>query len=321
MRILKRTAVALILLVGAAGIGYALAARLAPKATAGYLVATLRAVSGLEVAEAEITVNSDPYQVGYLDSGDGAGLPVVLLHGVFARKEHWIDFSRQISSDRRVIAPDLPGFGDNALMQPALYAYEQQAEHVIAFLDALGLYQVHLGANSMGGQIAGHIATRYPERVASVAFIGSPVGVPTDPPSEMEQAIAAGHAPLLVQSEADFEARMEWLFPKAPFMPAPVLQTWAKAEAAQAEANAAIWQQLWQTENPPLIELTPDIAQPSLVIWCKEDRIFHPKGAKLLQEALPNGQADAPRNCGHLPMLDKPAPSGKIYAAFLAELP
>lgn len=293
------------------------ASRLAPTATAGVMISALRGLSGLELKSVDLSTGP----VGYLDSGRAQdGPPALLLHGIFARKEHWIDFSRQISGDQRVIIPDLPGFGDNDPIKIDQYSYANQAEHLLEFLDALGLDQVHIGANSMGGQLAAVFVTQHPDRVASFALIGSPVGVPTEVPSDMDLAIAKGKAPLLVQSVADFEARMGWLFPKTPFMPGAVLTTWATEEAAKADHNAAVWDRMQQIDVPLLIDLAPQIATPALVMWCEDDRIFHPSGADDLAEAFLDGTRAQPENCGHLPMLDQPQQAGQIYASFLRQL-
>ena len=70
-----------------------------------------RSLSGLE----DKTVQAAGHRIHYLEGGAGSagGTPVVLLHGIFAEKDHWVDFARPLTGSHRVIAPDLPGFGES----------------------------------------------------------------------------------------------------------------------------------------------------------------------------------------------------------------
>jgi len=279
--------------------------------TARVILAGLNWSAGLE----RKSVTTSFGEVAYLEGGEGQ--TVVFLHGIFALKEHWIDMSRQVSGNYRVVLLDLPGFGENQRLEPQAYDYARQAENVIETLDRIGVAEFHVAANSMGAQIAGLLATSIPDRVQSVAFIGGPVGVTSPRPSDMETAIAAGQLPLVVTTRADYDARMEWLFPAEPFIPRPVARYWAQNEVSQAESNREIWAAVMASDGPRLEELAYDIDQPSLVIWCAEDRIFDVSGAVVLAEALGNATLHELSGCGHLPMLDSPDDTGRMLLEFL----
>lgn len=282
-----------------------------PRPVAAGMVAVLRASAGLE----EKSVATSFGDIGYLEGGEGP--TVVLLHGIYARKEHWIDLTRELTGRYHVIAPDLPGFGDNPVLGDGAYRYSQQADRLVELFDALGLDRFHLAGNSMGGQLTGMLATRLPDRVRSIAFIGSAARVASPLRSDMERALAEGHAPLVVTTEDDFHARMDWLFPDAPYIPGPVVSVWAADEAARATANKRIWQEVGASSATRLDVLAPSLPQPSLIIWCREDRVFHFTGAAVLSRLLPNDDLVELSGCGHVPMLDKPQEAGAAYRAFL----
>ncbi|CUH54321.1 Pimeloyl-ACP methyl ester carboxylesterase [Shimia marina] len=308
---LKYVALGFAALVGA---GFA-ASFLWPQKTAEVMLKGFVASAGLSRHVVETPLGP----VHYLQGGEGE--TVVFLHGIFALKEHWVDMSRQISGSHRVILLDLPGFGENPRLSPEAYDLNQQTKNVQMVLDAIGVERFHVAANSMGAHMAMVMAQQAPERVQSVALIGSPINVAAPELSDMQKAIEAGQAPLVVTSQEGYEARMAWLFPdKPPYLPKPIMDKWLAEEVAHAEINREIWQAVGRSEVPNLEEMAPDVSQPVLILWCQQDRIFHPSGAAVLAQALPDSTVIMPEGCGHLPMLDRKRASGKEYAEFLKAL-
>ena len=136
----------------------------------------------------------------------------------------------------------------------------------------------------------------------------------------MEIAIENGDIPLLVATDDAFEARQKWLFPNEPYVPYPVLEMLRRAEYQQAETNQRIWNEVVASKTTALQELAPKIGVPTAIIWCDEDRIFHPSGAAILDSQLPNSRVFRLSPCGHVPMLDAPKETGKSYRSFLDTL-
>jgi pimeloyl-ACP methyl ester carboxylesterase len=89
-------------------------------------------------------------------------------------------------------------------------------------------------------------------------------------------------------------------------------------EVSTADHNTRVWDVVHhQSFVPTVLELAPELAMPSLVIWCHPDRIFHISGARLLDLALPTSTLATLKNCGHLPMLDQPTKVAELYDSFL----
>lgn len=286
-----------------------------PKTTGSILLDLNASSAGLSVK----SLDTDFGPIGYLEGGEGE--TVVLIHGIFARKEHWIDVARTLVERHHVIALDLPGFGDNPPLPDGSYGVREQARRLGQVLDALELEAVHIGANSMGAYIAALHAAEDPAAIASLAFIGSPLGVPSPIQSDMEKALDAGDIPLLAQSREEFEARNAWLSPNPLEVPSPVLITWRDAELAMADKNARIWREVHALQDVPnLVELAPALAMPTLVLWCEEDRIFHVSGAGELRGRLPDARVKILEGCGHVPMIDKPEEVAALYRDFLVQL-
>ena len=177
-----------------------------------------RSLSGME----EKTTTAALHTIHYLDSGapsrpapgNPGATPLVLLHGIFAEKDHWVDFARPLTGQYRVIAPDFPGFGESTRLEDQPYDYAAHIQRLGALLDALGIEKAHLAGNSMGGTIAALFALQHPERVASVSFIGAPHGIRSPKPSTMDRLIDAGQRPLVAHDAAAFRAMMDLVFEK-----------------------------------------------------------------------------------------------------------
>jgi pimeloyl-ACP methyl ester carboxylesterase len=95
----------------------------------------------------------------------GSGPPVLLLHGW---PQHWYAWRRvapELALERRVICPDLRGFGWSEA-PPGSYAKATLAEDVLGLLDALALERVDLIAHDWGAWIGFMLCLQRPERFA-----------------------------------------------------------------------------------------------------------------------------------------------------------
>jgi pimeloyl-ACP methyl ester carboxylesterase len=101
----------------------------------------------------------------------GQGEPVVCIHGLGATKASFLTTIAEISGERKVIALDLPGFGDSEKPLGAAYDAPYFAGAVVGLLDELGIEKAHLVGNSMGGRVSIEIGLLYPERVRSMVLL------------------------------------------------------------------------------------------------------------------------------------------------------
>jgi pimeloyl-ACP methyl ester carboxylesterase len=318
---LKRTVISVTaaLVLGVIGLYYA-----APSLFKEPLLSLNRSLSGME----EKTAAAAMHTVHYLDSGaptppapgNSGGTPIVLLHGIFAEKDHWVDFARPLTGQYRVVAPDIPGFGESTRREDQAYDYAAHVTRLAAFLDVLGLGRVHLAGNSMGGTIAALFALRYPERVASVAFIGAPHGIRSPQPSTMDRLIDAGQRPLVAHDAAAFDRMMALVFEKRPFLPYPILHATKRDAQRNATSNTRLWDA--QLKDRYLLEQHLGKLQhhPTLVLWGESDRVFDRSALLPLQKLLPQAHAEALPGIGHLPMMEAPAETAQRYARFLSPL-
>ena len=275
------------------------------------LVRADRSASGL----AKHHIQADGLQFAYLEGGEGDVL--LLLHGFGANKDNWVRISRHLTPHFRVIAPDLIGFGESDLAPDNDYAMRAQVARVRQFVRALGIAGFHLGGSSMGGYIAGAYASLYPDDIQSLVLI-APGGVAAAEPSEMSRRLAEGQtAPLLAADRASYDQMLDFIFYNRPFIPGPVKRTLAKEAIARRPHHLAIWNQLLGSlDTQPLEDRVRGLTVPTLVVWGARDRVLHVSGAEILTAAMPNARAAVLDSVGHLPMIEKPEETARVYLNF-----
>ncbi|PRX27298.1 pimeloyl-ACP methyl ester carboxylesterase [Paraburkholderia sp. BL18I3N2] len=112
----------------------------------------------------------------YLDMGIGD--PLVLIHGGGAGADSWGNWRscfEEYARHFRVLAIDMPGFGRTTKPSPDEYQYTQENRnlHLLGFIKALGLDDVRVIGNSMGGATALGLAISHPELVKKMVLMGS----------------------------------------------------------------------------------------------------------------------------------------------------
>jgi pimeloyl-ACP methyl ester carboxylesterase/membrane protein DedA with SNARE-associated domain len=104
-----------------------------------------------------------------------AGPPVLMLHGSPGSSYDFFDLGPRIATERRVIAPDLPGFGRSEHDVPD-YSLRTHARYTLELLNRLEIPVVDVVGFSMGGGVGIELAALAPERVRSLTLLSS-IGV------------------------------------------------------------------------------------------------------------------------------------------------
>src|SRR5262249_15324626 len=109
----------------------------------------------------------DGPELRWLERGDGE--PVVLLHGLMGRMDHWDAALDELAPACRAMALALPIY-DPRLAEASIRAL---GRHVLRVLDALEIGRAIVGGNSLGGHVALDVALSRPEHVSGLILTGS----------------------------------------------------------------------------------------------------------------------------------------------------
>lgn len=109
-------------------------------------------------------------EIFYREAGPADGPAVVLLHGFPTASHMFRDLMPILAHGYRVIAPDLPGFGNTAAPPRGQFAYtfDNLAAAIDAFLEAMQLDRYVLYIFDYGAPVGLRIASKHPERVAAI---------------------------------------------------------------------------------------------------------------------------------------------------------
>ena len=108
---------------------------------------------------------------------EGAGIPIVLIHGTGASLHTWNDWTKDLVKDYRVIRLDLPAYGLTGQDPQKRYSSKDYVDLLDAFLSELKVDQFHLAGNSLGGLVSWLYASYHPEKVEKLILL-DPSGFP-----------------------------------------------------------------------------------------------------------------------------------------------
>jgi pimeloyl-ACP methyl ester carboxylesterase len=118
---------------------------------------------------------------------EGAGEPLLLLHGGTGTHENWAYAGRdQFLREYRLIAPDARGHGRSTNPGRTI-THRQCALDMLGLLDHLGIQRCRAIGISMGGNILLHMATMQPERIAAMVTVSSTMYFPEQARAIMRQ--------------------------------------------------------------------------------------------------------------------------------------
>ena len=268
--------------------------------------------------------------VHYRDVGPRADpAPIVLLHGTSASLHTWEGWSKALRGQRRVISLDLPAFGLTGPFagdyptrwagQP-LYTADHYARFVLDLLDRLAVQRFVVAGNSLGGDVAWHIAAAAPDRVAQLVLVDAAGYRFT--PDDVPLGWRIARLPVLGRVTEHFLPR--------PFVLQGLRAVYgnpAKIDEAlidryyeltlRAGNRAALVQRLQAWSPDEGVEKVVGVSAPTLILWGGRDRLIPPALAQRFEADIPGSQRVVFDDLGHVPHEEDPLRTVAAVKAFL----
>ena len=257
----------------------------------------------------------------FVDTG-GGGTPVVLVHGLANSIEIWGRVLPRLAESFRVIAFDLPGFGE-AGRPDAAYDSAFFAAQVKTLLDSLGIERAHLVGSSLGASAIIHFSgigldridravlaapggfgrrTHWLMRVPSLPLLGWWLGRPTPLNNRMTLRLA-----LHDQRHATGElVAITNRYAAMPGSHRSFVRTLREGVGLLGSRGRA------ETER-----LARRFDRPVLILWGRQDRVFPAEQSERAAVLLPRSELQLIDACGHYPQWEQPDAFAAAVERFL----
>ena len=255
---------------------------------------------------------------------------IVFIHGLAGSWQNWLEnLPHFAAAGHRVIAFDLPGFGDSQMPREKI-SIAGYARFIETLLDKLGAGPAVVVGNSMGGFIGAELAISFPERVERLVLV-SAAGL-TAEYQRNEKVLGAlrfGENVIMawagwVAARSDAVSRrprirrliMGFVAHRPDRLPAPLV-----SEQLRASGKPGFVDALDALTDYPIRDRLARIGCPTLVVWGEDDHLIPVRDADEFAKLIPDSRRVVWPKTGHVAMLERPAAFNGLVHAFVAEKP
>jgi 2-hydroxy-6-oxonona-2,4-dienedioate hydrolase len=256
--------------------------------------------------------NVNGYMIRYLEDGPPDGKILILLHGLGASAERWSRVIPTLSTDYRVIAPDIIGFDYSD--KPAVeYTMDFFIEFLRSFLDNLGISKASIIGSSLGGHIASEFAIRFNHMVEKLVLV-SPAGMMRKSSPALDRYIMAALYP---EYQRVYETFREMVYdPNA--INQEILMDFVNRMSLPNAKYAFMSTLLGIRYAPGLKGRLSNITAPTLLVWAENDTTIPLAECANQYNGIPNmEELVVMKKCRHIPPIEKPATFNRIVLRFL----
>jgi pimeloyl-ACP methyl ester carboxylesterase len=262
--------------------------------------------------------------VNVIELGDGP--PTVFVHGLSGCWQNWLEQLPELAHDHRVIALDLPGFGESPMPARAI-SIGEYARILDGLCDALDVDAAAFVGNSMGGFICAELAISFPQRVARLVLVSAAgLSIASGGPFPLG---ALARAPWLLAAYGAWLTSRAGAIARRRRLRAVALSTVARhpsrlpgplmTELLRGLGKPGFLDAAAALTTFPIRDRLAEIACPTLIVWGDHDRLVPVRDAAEFARLIPNARAVVYEHTGHVAMLERPALFNADLRAFLAE--
>ncbi len=254
--------------------------------------------------------------VSYAD--EGAGDPVVLIHGIPTWGYLWHRLIPALAKQGRVFAPDLVGFGYSDKSDCFDRSIARQAEMIDAWMEKVGIERADIVGHDIGGGVALRLATLFPHRVTKLCVMNT-VCYDSWP---VEVMLQLGHPETRRKVSAPAATTMLKQALKQGFATSPddeILEGLLVPYSTEVGKLSLVRNAAALNTNltMEITQLLPRLVAPTLILW-GEDDVFQPiKYGERLAWDIPQARLVRIEGARHFVMLDRPEEIAEHVSSFL----
>jgi pimeloyl-ACP methyl ester carboxylesterase len=254
----------------------------------------------------------DGRAVNYVELGSGP--PILFIHGLGGCWQNWLENLLEFARDHRVVAVDLPGFGESEMPREKI-SISGYGVFVDRFMEQIGMDAAAIVGNSMGGFVGAECAIKFPHRVERLVLVAA-AGISIEHMrfepllklmyvgeslAQWATARVVGRSHELAGRPRGRQAILWFVTPRA--------EAWAPElviEQAKGAGKPGFLPALDALTDYPIRDRLDDIKAPTLIVWGEKDLLVPVKDAKKFDELIPDSTLVIYEKTGHVPMLERP---------------
>ena len=214
----------------------------------------------------------------------GQGEPVVLVMGLGCSSAMWFRIAPQLARSHRVILLDNRGSGQTRVRNVVVHRVSAMAADIAAVLDAAGEASAHVVGFSMGGMISQQFAIDFPQRLRSLALLGTHPGGPW-----AVQASSRVRQLLFAKAHMSAEESLRRMRPHTYGLhtPTALFEEDALVRLANQPTARDYQAQLYGLIYWSAYQHLPQVSAPTLVMHGLQDELIPPANGRLIASRLP----------------------------------
>ena len=253
-----------------------------------------------------MNINIDGLDINYID--EGSGEVVVLLHGWGSNITLFQSMTKLLSSKYRVIAMDMPGFGESD--EPSTpWNVDNYVDFVIKFLKNFDVKSAVFLGHSFGGRVIIKMFERdnLPIEITKIILADS-AGVKPKKTLKQKIKIKTYKMGKKILSIGIIKA----LFPDA------LEKFQSKSGSADYKAASPVMRQtMVKVVNEDLCHIFPKVTPPTLLIWGENDTATPVSDACLMEKSMPDAGKVILKGCGHYSFIDDMYTFNRVLSSFM----
>ncbi|XP_055014894.1 monoacylglycerol lipase abhd6-A-like isoform X2 [Boleophthalmus pectinirostris] len=229
-----------------------------------------------------------------------------------------------------------PGGAPSLLLLHGFSANKDMWLPVVKFVHTLGLTRFHLVGASMGGNLAGVYAARFPEDLSSVTMV-CPAGLETLQDTDFVKRLKEMETQRNQDQDQDQDQREDQSIALIPtsvpqlqemlnlccYKPLNLPTQMKKGLLQNRLPHTTFYRHLFECisaedSRHSLEKNLHLISVPVQVVWGQQDQVLHVSGASVITAALPHSQVELLENCGHSVALERPRKLATLISNFLS---
>ena len=255
----------------------------------------------------------------YLHAGDENSPPLILLHGSGGHAEAYVRNLEAHADHFSTWSIDMLGHGYTDKPGHPL-EIRHYVDHLLAFLDAIGVERAHLSGESLGGWVVSRVAADHPAKVDRLVL--NTAGGSQADPEVMKRIVTLSMAAAENPTWETVQARIKWLMADKSKSYDDLVAS--RQRVYRQPGFVSAMRDIMALQDPEIRARNlmsandyGSIAAPTLVLWTSDDPTADVTEGSRIASMIPGARFEVMAGCGHWPQYEDTKTFDRLHIDFL----